>query len=904
MKQSNSPVTHLSTTPFYGIPDPQPLNVPSVALTPDGGFVLSDCFNHRIIILNSDGEYVSSFGHKGPEPGQFWYPRGIALTHENEMIVCDSWNHRIQRFSLDGSFLGSFGSIGNGQDEFYEPISVIAGNDGELWILDKCNHRVKRCSADGKTLDIFGTARTISDEQSMFDPILFFYKQAGHVPAGLQYPVSFDKLDDTTFVIADTNNRRLCRISDSGQVLHTLNLDVEGDPPYEYPSLVTSLGNGYVLAGGLNSLFYIINLDRPWSKTEIDLNIGEIKIGVSPAVLVTGKNNDKINLLIIGDRIARAEVDCSLLDSDSPAEIPAIEEGSAVPSRWSEIDGNNWRLYLKSAPRDETFIKSGSSFIAAGVSTAKIIATRLSNNEVEISRLALQYYELSELQRSEGRRPKDIEDTKNNLSSTRLSFATAHKERARLRWMLLREVARLCELFNDPYVKDKLSYERTEFIELIKSELNEREDDYRKLIKWMRKNFASLETAFSLASSQSLFAARFLCDHIRYTQDALSALGGADHFVSLELQDLIVELRSHTDKLFTADHSLFTVHPFLELLGMVCERLQLYTSGSHFYELAGRAIGADKAIVAYKIKSMRTPKINLKQGQTIKDVFSAYSDSPVKSDFAYIRSFRIYHPVSGEPIQPWHVLRLSDSQLLVSDQLTHELLFVDQRHGDSQCRIVSKGPIYITGMAQSPSGEILLVDRGAPVSSEKGCVLRLLDIETGELTDLTPRIQCDFPRLAFAAHYRQNGDLVVYDHLNSQCWIVGSDFTSSEMIVETPARCNVTYLAGDSLFASNTNTGVYSIDLSGKTCVNLDITTRAAYGVMADGKGALYVANYNGLQLFEGESDPLLHIHSLENDGELFKLDFKSYFYRCDNFSGGNMLMADAFNRAFHLIKV
>src|SRR4051812_813465 len=50
-----------------------------VAVCHNGRFFVSDSRNHKIDIFSKDGEFISTFGKKGTEIGQFISPQGLVV---------------------------------------------------------------------------------------------------------------------------------------------------------------------------------------------------------------------------------------------------------------------------------------------------------------------------------------------------------------------------------------------------------------------------------------------------------------------------------------------------------------------------------------------------------------------------------------------------------------------------------------------------------------------------------------------------------------------------------------------------------------------------------------------------------------------------------------------------------
>ena len=72
---------------------------------------MSDEGTHRLTIYNLDGEYISSWGTKGSDPGYLNGPAGIAFDSEQNLYIADSKNHRIQKVTKRGKHIDSWGSF-------------------------------------------------------------------------------------------------------------------------------------------------------------------------------------------------------------------------------------------------------------------------------------------------------------------------------------------------------------------------------------------------------------------------------------------------------------------------------------------------------------------------------------------------------------------------------------------------------------------------------------------------------------------------------------------------------------------------------------------------------------------------------------------------------------------------
>jgi DNA-binding beta-propeller fold protein YncE len=152
-----------------------PLFAPrAVAIGPTGERVIADTGNHRIVVLNRDGEFLRSVwqllqpdrpGHhplsrprrqRGPlaaGDGQFFEPWGVAVdAAQGAIYVADTWNGRIQVFDAAGNFLRKWGAFASTNGELGDPLALFGPRglaidlDGNLLVADTGNKRIVRFS--------------------------------------------------------------------------------------------------------------------------------------------------------------------------------------------------------------------------------------------------------------------------------------------------------------------------------------------------------------------------------------------------------------------------------------------------------------------------------------------------------------------------------------------------------------------------------------------------------------------------------------------------------------------------------------------------------------------------------------------------------------------------------------
>ena len=76
-----------------------------VAVTDDGRIVVLDGQNHRLIVFDSAGRHLATFGKQGGGPGELQFPNGLALDRDGNAVVFDFSKRELLRFALDGTVL-------------------------------------------------------------------------------------------------------------------------------------------------------------------------------------------------------------------------------------------------------------------------------------------------------------------------------------------------------------------------------------------------------------------------------------------------------------------------------------------------------------------------------------------------------------------------------------------------------------------------------------------------------------------------------------------------------------------------------------------------------------------------------------------------------------------------------
>ena len=133
-----------------------------VAVNDGDEIVVADCFNNRVQIWHSNGNFLRFFGRERQNQGQFSCPVGIAVNKDRNIFVVEQGNHRVQILSWEGRHLGSFGGKGSLDSRLTNPQGLSLDTNGNVIVADSGNKLVKIFSTDGRFLMKIGEPGSFS----------------------------------------------------------------------------------------------------------------------------------------------------------------------------------------------------------------------------------------------------------------------------------------------------------------------------------------------------------------------------------------------------------------------------------------------------------------------------------------------------------------------------------------------------------------------------------------------------------------------------------------------------------------------------------------------------------------------------------------------------------------------
>jgi peptidylglycine monooxygenase len=128
-----------------------PFNHPTdVALGADGTIFVADGYaNSSVHCFSPDGQLRWTRGRAGHGPGEFNTPHGIWVTRDGRILVADRENHRVQVLDSEGNYLDEWGDL-------YRPMDIFVDRDDQIYVTEQVP-RLSMFAPDG---ELRGRCRT------------------------------------------------------------------------------------------------------------------------------------------------------------------------------------------------------------------------------------------------------------------------------------------------------------------------------------------------------------------------------------------------------------------------------------------------------------------------------------------------------------------------------------------------------------------------------------------------------------------------------------------------------------------------------------------------------------------------------------------------------------------------
>jgi len=98
--------------------------------------LVADVAGNCIVIFDLHGKFLSRFGRRGADAGEFNFPTHVTADSHGDIYVTDSMNSRIQVFDASGKFQRQIGAPGDGPGSFSRPKGVAVDALGHVYVVD------------------------------------------------------------------------------------------------------------------------------------------------------------------------------------------------------------------------------------------------------------------------------------------------------------------------------------------------------------------------------------------------------------------------------------------------------------------------------------------------------------------------------------------------------------------------------------------------------------------------------------------------------------------------------------------------------------------------------------------------------------------------------------------------
>ncbi len=209
-----------------------------LAVDEENRIYIADAGNNRVQVIDDTGGFITEFGGRGWQRGEFDHPTDIALSFQRsyrhlyvadtrnnrvqycnfidqifytltetvddtpldqpegigigrngEVYVVDTRNHRWMEFNIAGVPVVTHGSFGRGTEQLWNPTDLAVDTRGNIYIVDAGNHRIKKYDFSGNLITAWGSE--------------------GDKPGQLREPKCIALDDQNYLYVTDSGNRRV-----------------------------------------------------------------------------------------------------------------------------------------------------------------------------------------------------------------------------------------------------------------------------------------------------------------------------------------------------------------------------------------------------------------------------------------------------------------------------------------------------------------------------------------------------------------------------------------------------------------------------------------------------------------------------------------------------------------------
>jgi DNA-binding beta-propeller fold protein YncE len=122
---------------------PVEFNAPTHISFVGGKLYVTDTFNARVQVLDSEGKFIRSVGSRGLYMGNLVRPKGVTADTEGNVYIIESFHDFLLVYDQDTRFLLPIGGTGGAPGQFYLPAGVWSDGHNRIYVADMYNGRVE-----------------------------------------------------------------------------------------------------------------------------------------------------------------------------------------------------------------------------------------------------------------------------------------------------------------------------------------------------------------------------------------------------------------------------------------------------------------------------------------------------------------------------------------------------------------------------------------------------------------------------------------------------------------------------------------------------------------------------------------------------------------------------------------
>ncbi|GHF57334.1 serine/threonine-protein kinase [Deinococcus metalli] len=133
----------------YGLSDGELLQPVDLAVTADAVYVL-DAEAHHVVVYDTLGRHLRTFGGHGQGMGRFEKPRAIVASPDGQVYVLDIGNNEVQRFNAQGEYVSRYAFRLDRTSESLRQLDGLGIDQfGAVYIVDGVARKLRKIEADG-----------------------------------------------------------------------------------------------------------------------------------------------------------------------------------------------------------------------------------------------------------------------------------------------------------------------------------------------------------------------------------------------------------------------------------------------------------------------------------------------------------------------------------------------------------------------------------------------------------------------------------------------------------------------------------------------------------------------------------------------------------------------------------